>query len=95
MRAVIHPPTPFSPNGHTVTTLLLPAHWGSALINGDYTDTIDDREACIIDQIELLFGRCVDASSDVHFAHTHDVTAEGVLPCDVCEFQFISHNPDL
>jgi len=79
-----------NPMGFTETTLLLPAHWACALINGDY-DTIEGMEACVINHIEGLYGSCVDCTTDASFYKFHDATADGVLACDCLEFTFISH----
>lgn len=72
----------------TETKLLLPAHWASALINGDYTGT-DDTEDEVIDEITRLFGACVDASDCPEFCRFHDASSHGVLAGDCLTFTFI------
>lgn len=77
----------------TETKMLLPAHWASALINGDTTgfgDTpSDDNEISVISEIQRLFGSCVDASDYPEFAWTHDASSHGVLAGDCLTFTFI------
>jgi hypothetical protein len=79
-----------NPVGLTTTTLTLPAHWASYLINGD-ADTMDDTEACIASECEKLYGACVDCSDEPTFCRYHDATADGVLAGVCLAFTFIQH----
>jgi len=90
-------PHGLNPTGLTETTLDLPAHWASALINGDYTSFDDSNpedsdEMAIIDHIERLFGSCTGVSDTPEFRTHHDASADGVLPCDCLTYTFINYN---
>jgi hypothetical protein len=90
-------PHGLNPTGLTESTLDLPAHWASALVNGDYTSFDDSnpddiKEQSTIAQIEDLFGSCTGVSDTPEFRVHHDASADGVLPCDCLTYTFISHN---
>lgn len=75
------------------TTLILPAHWASALINGDYssfTDSAaDTNEIEIIRLTKILFGDCVACNDEPSFYTHHDASPDGVLACDCLVYTFI------
>jgi hypothetical protein len=65
-------------------TFILPAHWGSALINNDYSGL------CETDKLEISYflatNDCPDfvAMSDETYYIKHNDA--GTLPCEVAEF---------
>ena len=76
-------------------TLMLPAHWAVALVNGDESGMEDDDIMQLnefIDDMVRNFGscHCVDVSEDTEFRNYHDASPYGVLACDVAEFTFFA-----
>lgn len=72
----------------TISTLVLPACWASALINDDESG-LDDAE---IETISMFMeavepGRCVGCSDAPFFARTHDAI-DFAKAGDCLEFQF-------
>ncbi|RPJ74277.1 MAG: hypothetical protein EHM20_10875 [Alphaproteobacteria bacterium] len=71
-------------NGFFVYTL--PAHWGSALINADYSGCNEEDTKEINDFLEEVKpGYCVGMSEESWFSHSNDAHT---LACDVAEFTF-------
>jgi hypothetical protein len=67
-------------------TYTLPSHWGSALINADYSGLNVECEKEINDFIERVQpGYCVGMSEESWFTHSNDAHT---LACDVAEFTF-------
>ncbi len=81
--------------GQNFGTWDLPAHWASALINGDESgldaDDIAALEAFTADMVEE-FGQCsaVDCGGEHYedFRRYHDASSYGVLACNVLPFTF-------
>lgn len=73
--------------------LVLPAYWGSALINDDESglgdDDIQDLNI-IVDEMVKEYGQChcIGISEDAWFAHYHDASHLDVRGCDVATFTF-------
>jgi hypothetical protein len=71
--------------------LTLPAHWASALINGDFSG-LDDSEAAALDAWQTAataegYGECLGVSEESAFYKYHDARAF-VLACDCSDFTF-------
>jgi hypothetical protein len=71
-------------------TLEVPEHWISAIVNGDessfdyYDDPADYRAYEAFCRDELSDGWTIsDSDAESDFAHSHDATPYGVLPCSV------------
>lgn len=76
--------------GWEAVTLEIPAHWSSAIINGDessfdyYDDAKDYRAYRAFCKAELSDGWAIaDQEEESCFSNYHDATNYGVLPCDV------------
>jgi len=71
----------------------LPAHWASALINGDDSG-LEEEDLIALEKFErymaLVYKQCwcVDVGEETWFSNYHDATKFGVLPCDVALFTF-------
>lgn len=60
------------------STYILPAHWASALINGDTSGMEDAEEKELDDWLALEQpGYCVDCEDNVGFSWHNDATALG------------------
>jgi hypothetical protein len=72
----------------------LPAHWASALINGDFTGLEDDDERQLMAVMtgEDLPGP-VSCSGDPEFMTYHDARPYGVLACDCLTYDFLIPDP--
>lgn len=76
-------------------TLMLPAHWAVALINGDESH-MDDEDCAALEaftnDMVRTYGscHCVDVSEDTQFMRWHDAAQYGTLACDVAEFTFFA-----
>jgi hypothetical protein len=69
-------------------TYILPAHWASALINGDESGFTDEESEAL--EAWLTYenaGSCFDVSFVPFFSSTHDARFY-VLACDCLEFTF-------
>ena len=67
-------------------TYILPAHWASALINGDVTGMTDGEERELEQWLDLaLPGWCIGCSEEAFFSHTNDADT---LAGDCLEFTF-------
>lgn len=69
-------------------TFTLPAHWASALVNGDYTGLSDEDEDAIQNWLDTepdIVGDCLTVSDEPFFARVYD--AEG-LACDCLTYTF-------
>lgn len=68
----------------------LPAHWASALINGDRSGLDDadeaDLEAWLATHPDL--GDCPTCTDEEEFRTSHDATGVGVLACNCLTFTF-------
>ena len=75
---------------------LLPAHWASALFNGDETGyEEDDLEAMEAFEDYMLeeHGSCEAVEmEDDGFSYHHDASCYGVGGCDVARYTFIVRN---
>lgn len=73
----------------TTTTYWLPAHWASALINGDLSGLDEDDEEALM---RVLAGEQltepIDCGDSPEFRKHHDAQPYGVLACDCLEFTF-------
>lgn len=71
------------------STYKLPAHWASALMNGDYTGLNEQDEEQLM---RVIAGEdlCdpVDCSDEPEFMKYHDAQPYGVLACDCLTFTF-------
>lgn len=71
----------------------LPAHWASALINGDESglepEDCEALEAFTADMV-AEYGQClaIDVSEDPSFTAYHDAKPYGVLACETLTFTF-------
>jgi len=69
-------------------TYILPAHWASALVNGDESGLSDEEsEALEAWLTHENAGSCFDVSFVPFFSSTHDARFY-VLACDCLEFTF-------
>ena len=72
-----------------LTTYWLPAHWASALINGDFTGLEEDDEEALM---RVIAGEDlpdpVTVGDEVSFRKYHDAHPYGVLACDCLEYTF-------
>lgn len=70
-------------------TYWLPAHWASALINGDTTG-LDDADENILDWVMTAEGlpAPIACGEEVSFLKYHDAQPYGVLACDCLEYTF-------
>jgi hypothetical protein len=70
-------------------TYTLPAHWASALINGDFTGLEDDDEEALT---RVIVGENlpdpIGVSEEPEFRKYHDAQPYGVLACDCLEYVF-------
>jgi hypothetical protein len=74
----------------TTTELLVPAHWLSAIINGDesgfdyYDDPVDYAayQAFMENEIGTATVTTVEDDSEPQFYRHHDASGYGVLACD-------------
>lgn len=76
-----------------ITHYDLPAHWASALINGDLSGyDSDDLEAIRLFTADMVatYGscRCLDMGEDHWLTQWHDARSFGVLACDTASFAF-------
>ena len=71
-------------------TLWLPAHWASALINGDYTGLDDSEEEELNDWLEANpeYGNPTSCSDYPEFKNKHDAS-DFALPADCLEFTYL------
>lgn len=74
-------------------TITLPAHWASALINGDLSGyDSDDLEAIRLFTRDMVKGngscRCIDVTEHSDFMKYHDAEVYGVLACEASTFTF-------
>ena len=70
-------------------TYTLPAHWASALINGDESGFSDEESEALEAWLNHEgVGACVDVSQESFFSAFHDARFY-VLACDCLEFTFI------
>ena len=71
------------------STYKLPAHWASALINGDYSglDEQDEEQLMRVIAGEDLPDP-IDCSTEPEFMKYHDAQPYGVLACDCLTFTF-------
>ena len=69
------------------TTLTLPAHWASALVNADFSG-MDDREIAELEtwQNSNTHNSPLAVSAEPEFVAFHD--APGVLPADCLTYTF-------
>ena len=70
-------------------TYWLPAHWASALINGDTTG-LDDADENMLDWVMTAEGlpAPIDCGEEPEFLKYHDAQPYGVLACDCLEYTF-------
>lgn len=75
--------------------LELPAHWASALVNGDETGFCNDEQFefdLFVKWMTDKYGSCwcinVSDNGDGNFRHDHDASYFGTLACDVATFTF-------
>ena len=70
-------------------TYWLPAHWASALINGDTTGLEDDDEKMLdlVIKAEELPSP-IGCGEEAEFRKYHDAQPYGVLACDCLEYTF-------
>lgn len=67
---------------------ILPAHWASALVNGDKSGFSDEESEALEAWLNHEgVGSCVDVSEDAFFSPTHDARFY-VLHCDCLKFTF-------
>ena len=71
----------------------LPAHWASALINGDESGLEpEDSEALEAFTADMVaeYGQCwaIDCSEEPSFTAYHDAKRYGVLACETLTFTF-------
>ena len=74
----------------------VPSHWLSAIVNGDetsfdyYNDPKDYKAYKAFCEHEVKDATVEVVSDEEYFAHSHDATGYGVLPCSVvdCIFHF-------
>ncbi len=72
----------------------VPAHWLSAIVNGDetsfdYYDDPEDYEAYkAFSEDEVKDATVEVVGEEEYFAHSHDATGYGVLPCNVMDCIF-------
>jgi hypothetical protein len=70
-------------------TYKLPAHWASALINGDYSGLEEQDEEQLM---RVIAGENlpdpIDCSDEPEFLKYHDAQPYGVLACDCLTFTF-------
>ena len=73
----------------SITTYRLPAHWASALINGDVA-SLDDADALALGC--FLEGEGLpdpfDVGEEEFFCKYHDAQPYGVLACDCLDYTF-------
>lgn len=72
-------------------TFRLPAHWASALINGDFSGYYDGEESQIdrwLDDHADALGPCLDMEEAGFSWSQHDASYLGVLPAAVARFTF-------
>lgn len=75
-------------------TFVLPAHWASALINGDFSGLEDEEQHELNEWYETQSAclrpgehiECSDVSEESYFAHSCDAD---VLPGDVADYTFL------
>lgn len=71
------------------STYKLPAHWASALINGDYSGLEEQDEEQLM---RVIAGEDlpdpIDCSDEPEFLKYHDAQPYGVLACDCLTFTF-------
>lgn len=71
------------------TIYTLPAHWASALVNGDTTGLEEDDEEAMM---RVIAGEGlpdpVSVSDSPEFRTYHDAWPYGVLACDCLEYTF-------
>lgn len=73
---------------------IVPAHWLSAIVNGDETsfDYCDDAKDCeaykTFCEHEVTDATVEVISEEPYFASNHDASCYGVLPCDVVDCIF-------
>jgi hypothetical protein len=71
------------------STYKLPAHWASALINGDFTGLEEQDEEQLM---RVIAGEGlpdpIDCSDEPEFMKYHDAQPYGVLACDCLTFTF-------
>lgn len=72
-----------------LSTYWLPAHWASALVNGDFTGLEEDDEEQLM---RVIAGEDlpdpVSVSESPEFRKYHDAQPYGVLACDCLEYTF-------
>jgi len=70
-------------------TYWLPAHWASALVNGDTTG-LDDADENMLDWVMTSEGlpAPIGCGEEVSFLKYHDAQPYGVLACDCLEYTF-------
>ena len=71
------------------TTYWLPAHWASALVNGDFTGLDEDDEEALM---RVIAGEQlpdpIACGDEPEFRKYHDAQPYGVLACDCLEYTF-------
>jgi hypothetical protein len=71
------------------STYKLPAHWASALMNGDYSGLEEQDEEQLM---RVIAGEGlpdpIDCSTEPEFMKYHDAQPYGVLACDCLTFTF-------
>ena len=75
----------------TLTTMVLPAHWASVLINGDKACELPPEEHAAMQQLRA-YGQCIECA-DEFFSRHHDVLADGILPGMCSTFTFVEVIP--
>ncbi len=70
-------------------TYWLPAHWASALVNGDTTG-LDDADENMLDWVMTAedLSAPIACGEEVSFLKYHDAQPYGVLACDCLEYTF-------
>jgi hypothetical protein len=70
-------------------TYWLPAHWASALVNGDTTG-LDDADENMLDWVMTAEGlpAPIACGEEPEFRKYHDAQPYGVLACDCLEYTF-------
>lgn len=79
-----------------VSVYTLPAHWASALFNGDFSGLDEDDEEALMNVIAgedlpdplYIKGDDAEYGPQAHFTRYHDAEPYGVLACDCYDYVF-------